>query len=594
MTQIELKIKEKKERYAEKDYFVVFGKKIPKGRAPKPQLKENEKLIMESRSLCPHDYRILPALIFERDAKVWIRRICPEHGKIEEIYWGDAKMYLEAIKHFKPPVKLEGTNVPLDVACPLDCGLCPIHQNYTALANIVITNRCNLSCWYCFFFAEKSGYVYEPSLDMIREMVRDLRKQGPWHPNSIQITGGEPTLREDLIDIIKMLKEEGITHIQLNTHGIKFALKWFNESFDAAVDYAKAIREAGVNTLYMSFDGVRPQTNGKNHWEVPYTFEVFRAAGVSSVVLVPVVIRGVNTGEVGDIIRFAAMNMDVVKGVNFQPVSITGSVPREVRKKIRVTIPDVIKMIEEQTDGQIPRDAWRPIPWTVNLSDFIEALSGQPVIKMSNNPACGQGTYVFPEFEKKDGVRVPTRFIPITDFVDINAFTDFLVEKTEQLKVGKSKTRVLLSLLWNLRKFVDSKKAPEGMSLKKMLASILLKRDYHSLGQFHYKAIFLGMMHFMDLYNYDIKRVERCNIHYLTPDPNRRIVPFCSFNVLEDIYRDHVQKEFGKPIDEWMRVTRNKPVGVEIKYRRNVRKLAEGEPYKKTYMYFGKKYGYIK
>ena len=576
-------------------YIKVAQREIPLGPAPRPKLREGEKLVKNTASLCPECLRLLPAVVFERDGKVWIRRVCPEHGEIEEVYWGDAKLFDRALSYAAPPIKLEGTTMDLEAPCPYSCGLCPIHQNYTALANVVVTNRCDLSCWYCFFFAERSGYVYEPTLEEFREMFRALRQEGPWHPNAIQITGGEATLRDDLLDIIRVAKEEGITHIQLNTHGVTFARKWFEESFEAAVEYARSLREAGVNTIYMSFDGVRPQSNAKNHWEVPYTFEVFRKAGVTSVVLVPVVIKGVNTDEVGDIVRFGAMNMDIVRGVNFQPVSITGSVPRSVREKIRITIPDVIKLIEEQTEGDIPAESWYVIPWTYTFSDFVEALSGKPVIKMANNPACGAATYVFPEFEKKDGMRIPKRFVPITAFVDVDGLTEYLKEKTQELKNGKSKTKVLLSLLWNLRKFVDTKKAPEGINLRRLLASIILKRDYNTLGEFHYKALFLGMMHFMDLYNYDVQRVQRCNIHYLTPDPKRRIIPFCSFNVLEDIYRDNIQKQYSKSIDEWIKVKGDvKPVGIKLKYRRNVKKLASGEPYKKTYWYFGKKYGYLK
>ena len=575
-----------------KDYYEIAGRIIPKPAKTRPELREGERFIMNTASLCPEDYRLLPAIIFEREGKIWIRRVCPDHGEIEELYWGDAQMYYKALEQEAPPQKLEGINTDLLAPCPYSCGMCPIHKNQTALANLVVSNRCDLSCWYCFFFAERSGYVYEPTLEQIRFMIRTLRKQGPFHPNAVQITGGEPTLRKDLVEIVKLLREEGITHVQLNTHGITFARKWFEEGFEEAVKYARDLREAGVNTIYMSFDGVRPQSNVKNHWEVPYTFEVFRHAGMTSVVLVPVVIRGMNTEELGDIIRFAAMNMDIVRGVNFQPVSITGSVPREVRKKIRITIPDTIKLIEEQTDGEIPAEAWYTVPFTYTFSDFIEALSGRPALKMSNNPACGAATYVFPEFKKEGGIRVVKRFVPITAFVDVEALMDYLKEKTEELRNGKSKIRVLMGLLWNLRKFVDSKKAPEGMSLKKILLSIILKRDYHSLGEFHYRSLFLGMMHFMDLYNYDIRRVERCNIHYLSPDG--RVIPFCTFNVLPDLYRDYVQKKYSMPLDEWVKVKKEAPVGIKIKYRRNIKKLASGEPYKRTYAYFGKKYGYLR
>ncbi|MFP3321324.1 MAG: radical SAM protein, partial [Acidilobus sp.] len=63
-------------------------------------------------------------------------------------------------------------------------------------------------------------------------------------------------------------------------------------------------------------------------------------------------------------------------------------------------------------------------------------------------------------------------------------------------------------------------------------------------GELHYKMLFIGMMHFMDLYNYDVERVRRCNIHYTLPDG--RVVPFCAFNVLESLYRDYIQAKYKK------------------------------------------------
>ncbi|MHA1590856.1 MAG: tetraether lipid synthase Tes [Candidatus Njordarchaeales archaeon] len=559
----------------------VGERSIKLGPAPKPELKENEKLVMHTRSVCPECYRLLPAIIFERDNKIWIRKVCPEHGETEEIYWGDAQLFYKAMRFWAPEVKIENTNVPMKAPCPFSCGLCPVHKNQTALANIVLTNRCDLSCWYCFFYAEKAGFVYEPSIEQIREMIRILRRQGPFHPNAVQLTGGEPTLREDLIEIVKMLREEGITHIQLNTNGIKFARLWLEKGPEEAVKYARELREAGVNTVYLSFDGVTPKTNPKNHWEIPYIFETFRRAQMTSVVLVPVVIRGINTHEIGDIIRFAAKNIDIVRGVNFQPVSITGSVPRHEREKIRITIPDVIKLIEEQTDGEIPRDAWYPVPWTYPFSDFIEALSKKPAIKMANHPACGMATYVIPVYEKVNGRRIVKKFVPITDFVDVEGLWEFFKEKAEELRNGKSKLRVLLSLVWNLRKFIDAKRAPKHLKIRRLLIKIILKRDYHSLGEFHYKALFLGMMHFQDTYNYDVMRVERCNIHYLTPDG--RVIPFCAFNVLPDLYRDYIQKKYAIPLDKWAKLHGEKTIGPAIKYKRDVKKLANTELYRKTY-----------
>lgn len=108
--------------------------------------------------------------------------------------------------------------------------LCSLHENHSALVNIVVTNRCDLSCFYCFFYAERAGYIYEPSIEQIKFMVRQVarQRQGSDVHVNIQITGGEPTVREDLVDVVKAIKEAGAHYIQLNTNGINVARRYID------------------------------------------------------------------------------------------------------------------------------------------------------------------------------------------------------------------------------------------------------------------------------------------------------------------------------------------------------------------------------
>ena len=203
----------------------------------------------------------------------------------------------------------------------------------------------------------------------------------------------------------------------------------------------------------------------------------------------------------------------------------------------------------------------------------------------------GFPTYVIPIYEKRNGKREVKKFVPITEFVDVEGLWAFFGQKAEELKNGKSRWKVLLSVAWNLRKFIDTRRAPKHLKIRRMLLKIILKRDYHSLGEFHYKALFLGMMHFMDLYNYDIGRVERCNIHYLTPDG--RIIPFCAFNIFSDIYRDYIQKKYSLSLSEWAKVKGEDTIGDKIKYVRNIPKLKSSEVYRRAYEPFIEKYNLL-
>ncbi len=509
-------------------------------------------VIRETQSICPECNKVLSAKIFERDGKVWIKRECQDHGETEELYWGSYEMYMRASKFNLEGKGIENPSIKKEaIDCPSDCGLCKDHLTHTTLANIVVTNRCDLSCWYCFFYAERAGYVYEPSLEQIREMARNLRNERPVPGNAVQLTGGEPCLREDLIEIIKTIKGEGIDHVQLNTDGIRLAT-------DPTL--AKRVREAGTNTVYLSFDGLTPKTNFKNHWEIPSILENCRSVGLG-IVLVPTVIKSINDHEVGGIVDFASKNIDVIRGVNFQPVSLTGRLTTAERDKYRITIPDVIQRIEDQTNGEISKDDFYPVPCTGPITRFIEALTGRAHYELSVHFACGAATYLFKEGD---------RLIPITRFVDIDGLFEYLDEKADEIERGKNRYWVAVKVLSRLGKFIDKEKQPKGLNLSKIIINALIRHNYEALGEFHHKTLFIGMMHFMDKYNYDIERVRRCGIHYLVP--NGLIIPFCAFNVIPEWYRDKIQKDFGISIEEW-----EKKTGRRIKDDFYVRKVKREE-----------------
>ncbi len=508
----------------------------------KDSAKGKSKTIRYTQSICPECNMILDAEVFERGGRVYMSKVCPKHGEFEELYFGSYDMYTKFSTYWKDGKGIEhaAANVGIEkCACPTNCGLCTNHLSHSGLANMIVTNRCDLTCWYCFFYVKKGlegSYLYEPTLEQIRAMAKMLKAERPIPGNSLQITGGEPMLREDIVDVIKIIKEEGIDHIQMNTNGIKLAMD---------IDLMRQIREAGVNNLYLSFDGVTPRTNPKNHWEVPYVIENARKVGMT-IVFVPTVIKSVNDHELGDIIRYAQKNIDVVHGVNFQPVSLTGRMSKKEREKYRITIPDCIERIEEQTNGEIPKDAWFPVPSCMPLTDVIEQFSKKPKYELSIHFACGAGTYVFEDAESR-------RLVPLTEFVDIKGLLEYLEEKTEELRSGKNRYIGMVEVVNKLNTFIDKNKQPKGVDLAKMFASILLKRNFDSVGSWHVRSLFLGMMHFQDKYNEDLERLQRCDIHYLTPD--LRIIPFCAFNVIPEWYRDRIQKKYGVAVEEWEKKT---------------------------------------
>jgi hypothetical protein len=506
--------------------------------------------------------RPLEAEVYAENEIVWIKKTCPDHGEFKEKYWESVEMYNKARKHGAPPVMQQNPNVDTKgINCPFDCGLCSRHKSHTMLANIVATNRCDLSCWYCFFYAKEGQPIYEPTLDQIRQMARNLASEKPVPCNAVQITGGEPTLREDLVEMVKIIKEEGIDHVQVNTDAINFAFK---------PDLVKQLRDAGSNTVYMSFDGMTPQSNPKNHWEAPYAIENCRKVGLG-VVLVPTVIGGVNDHELGKLVNFGLYHNDVIRGVNFQPVSLVGRMHPEEREKQRITIPKVISNIEEQSNGIITKDDFFPVPCVHPISNLVEALKGRQTYNLSTHFACGMATYVI-----KGTDDVP---VPLPQFVDVEGLFEYMGEKADDIRNSRFKKLKASGMLFKLGSFIDKKKQPKGFSMSKLLFNAIIKHDYRSLGEIMHRSLMIGMMHFQDPYNYDVERVERCGIHYTMPDG--RIIPFCAFNVIPEVYRDKVQAQYAIPAKEWEE--KNGTTIAEGKYKRDAEKLAAGETYKKAY-----------
>jgi 7,8-dihydro-6-hydroxymethylpterin dimethyltransferase len=493
-----------------------------------------------TQSLCPECGDIIQARIFEEGGRVLMEKNCIEHGDFQDVVFSDAKMYLKMEEwDFGDFRGVSNPLVPDGTVCPTDCGLCGMHTSHSGLANVDLTNRCNLTCPVCFANANAAGYIYEPSLDQVRSMLMALREEKPVSGRIVQFSGGEPTIYPQFLEAVRLAKELGFSHVQIATNGIRMA---------ESLEFCQQAKEAGLHSLYLQLDGVSDdvylRTRGKALWETKLKcIENVRKAGLK-IVFVPTVVKGLNDHQVGDIVKLALENIDCLSGISFQPVSFTGRISRHELMSKRFTQSDVAHAIWEQTGIAHPLEDWFPLSCVTPFSRLISALRGELTTHLTAHPHCSIGTYLFVDKNKKG--------IPVTRFIDVGGMLqdmDKLARKAESARIK------LWSKIgaWNsLRRHFHEDRAPEGLTFNKFLQTLqgMMDKDYgrgkSEADGFTYKTLMVAGMHFMDHYNYDVERVKRCIIHYAAP--NGKIYPFCAYNS-GPTFREKVEKEFSVPFE---------------------------------------------
>ena len=219
----------------------------------------------QTTSLCETCLRLVPAkIVIEGDDVFYLKR-CREHGAQKTLIATDAAYFKSCKEFIKPgdlPLKHQSRT---QYGCPYDCGLCPDHEQHSCLALIEVNDACNLTCPVCF---AESGQARteQKSLAEIDSMLETL-VESEGFPDLVQISGGEPTIHPDIVQILKLAKSKPIRHIMLNTNGIRIArdkafveeLSRLKPGFEVYLQFDSMKREALENIRGADLRKVREQ-----------------------------------------------------------------------------------------------------------------------------------------------------------------------------------------------------------------------------------------------------------------------------------------------------------------------------------------------
>ena len=305
-------------------------------------------IVERTVSLCPICFKRVNAKIVKKKSEYFIEKTCPEHGFFSAVIWRGLEPDFSQWSASTGEA-VSDTNSP---GCIEACGLCENHLQKTCCALVEITNSCNLSCPICFAQSNEENVDISPSVADLKSIFKDMAAQGN---TFIQLSGGEPTLRDDLPEIIEAAKEVGAKTVQLNSNGLLFAKN---------PELAKSLREAGLDFVFMQFDGTDDDIYLKLRGEklLDLKKKAIEVCGLNKigVTLVPTIVPEVNDDNIGSIIDFALSNSPIVRGVHFQPISYFGRYPETVTDKDRITLPEVLQQIIGQTDGKFALSDFNP------------------------------------------------------------------------------------------------------------------------------------------------------------------------------------------------------------------------------------------
>ncbi|MCP4592515.1 MAG: radical SAM protein, partial [bacterium] len=521
------------------------------GGAPiRPILGELPKTV---ETLCPECSCIILGRYYELEGAVYIEKTCPEHGYYRDCVNSDTRLFRKSARAlFQDERGVYAPQVLGARNCPSDCGLCDQHVSASCLAQIDLSNRCNLTCPVCFANANASGYVSEPPYDMVVEMLQALRNQHPYPATAIQFTGGEPTVHPEFHRICATARDMNFSHIQIATNGITHA----------NLEFAERSAEAGLHSLYLQFDGVDDAYYRKTCGEALFekklqAIENCRKTGMKCV-LVPTIIKGVNDDQVGAIFRFAVEHIDAISAISYQPVAFTGRISHGERERRRYTLGHLGHDLATASGADLERDFW-PLGMIAPLGRIMETLDGKPKIRSSCHSDCAFGTYFFVTPERKT--------VPIPKVFDMQGLMGDFNDLAHKIKSARPDVRLPKANRWELLRIAhlflkhyrweQFSREIKPWTFVRALQGLTNKNKGRGAGeQRSYKTLMAAGMHFMDRYNYDVERVRRCLIQYSTPDG---VYPFCAHNS-GPTYRPFTERMIAQSKEEYQAANPGVPV----------------------------------
>jgi hypothetical protein len=465
-----------------------------------------------TQSLCPECLEVVQAKIIARRGRVYFRKHCPQHGWREDFVCSDVSAY-DQMEYSLPARLPANTFTKMSKGCPLDCGLCEEHEQHTCIGLVEITESCNLKCPMCFAVSGPGGKHL--SVEEARRAI-DRLVQAEGRPEVLQLSGGEPTIHPQFAEILNYALSCPIDYVMINTNGLRLAK---DDSLIELIANNKSRVE-----IYFQLDGLNESTQVSLRGEELLNqklraLERLGEAGIN-VTLVATLQGGVNLDQIGPLVKFA-VERPWITGLSLQPATYSGRhfLPEELEQ--RITFPDVISAMEDQTEGLFRKEDFFPLPCAhpnchqISLS-YRHAAGITPLTRFvdakENLDLLANGI----SFTREEGMRLIQQYLARQACCGGGNCGGETSSEPTTLTNTNSSAKSSLPVL--------GKSSAVASTAEDFFAQALMK-------QVGARNLFrITITNFLDVYNFDVRRVMKCCTHHVLPSGH--IIPFCAYNVL--------------------------------------------------------------
>lgn len=502
---------------------------------------------------CNSCHNRVPAKHLQREGRVYLVKSCEKCDETETLISSDAARYFK---------KRELDGCYDYRGCSFDCPSCEHPKNPQTIF-LDITNRCNLNCPICIANVSAMGFRYEPPLEYFERIFSHFGRMKP-RP-SIQLFGGEPTVREDLIDIIKLADSYRVT-TRVVTNGLRLADE----------GYCRELLSTGTRLLF-SYDGASEETyrllrnSGKALSLKLKALENIRKYAKTKITVMYVVARGVNDKELNRLFRFLHDRQDFISAVDFIPIAPTW-IPGKFSEieADRVTIEDVEDFVDQAFSGE--RVEFLPAG-VLDLNFFVDFFKVRSTPFAGVHPNCesvallvsnGQGYVPLSPYLKKSmfniahDVRQQEKAIAKKlDFIGNSSLGATLEriglkETVAKIVVFSHMGNILLKDL-RIDRIVGAKGLSTAAKVLRIFAEIGLGRKAKDVLRRHtqlHTVLRMIVLPFEDDANRESARLERCAaaFAYVDTDLDKvQTVPVCAWGLHKNRMLAKVAEHWGFP-----------------------------------------------